>query len=72
MSDANTFDDLVESFINYLLVECGLARNTILSYSRDLQAFISFLLLKKSPTLTAFVPIQLPASLSPKKNAASP
>lgn len=63
MSDATTFDDLVESFINYLLVECGLARNTILSYSRDLQAFTSFLLLKKisdfdsvrPDTITSFI-----------------
>src|SRR3989338_3608558 len=40
-------DELIESFINYLIVECGLSRNTILSYSHDLQLFTSFLLSKK-------------------------
>ena len=40
-------DELIESFINYLIVECGLSRNTILSYSHDLQLFTNFLLSKK-------------------------
>ncbi len=56
-------DDLIESFINYLLVECGLSRNTILSYSRDLQIFTSFLLSKnisgfdsvRPDTITSFI-----------------
>lgn len=47
MIEKNTFDDLIESFINYLIVECGLSRNTILSYSHDLQLFTNFLLSKK-------------------------
>ena len=56
-------DDLVESFINYLIVECGLSRNTILSYSHDLQVFAKFLLSKKitdfqdvrPDTITSFI-----------------
>ena len=40
-------DELIESFINYIIVECGLSRNTILSYSHDLQLFTNFLLSKK-------------------------
>lgn len=39
----------VESFINYLLAECGLAKNTILSYRRDLKTFVSFLASKGIP-----------------------
>ncbi len=35
--------ELVESFLNYLLVECGLSENTIVSYKKDLQTFIAFL-----------------------------
>ncbi len=63
MSEANVLDDLIESFINYLLVECGLSRNTILSYSHDLQTFTSFLISKniadfegvRPDTITSFI-----------------
>ncbi|HLE86382.1 MAG TPA: site-specific tyrosine recombinase XerD, partial [Candidatus Brocadiaceae bacterium] len=56
-------DELIESFINYLIVECGLSRNTILSYSHDLQLFTNFLLSKKisdfndvrPSTITSFI-----------------
>ena len=56
-------DDLIESFINYLIVECGLSKNTILSYSHDLQLFTNFLLSKKisdfndvrPDTITSFI-----------------
>ncbi len=56
-------DELIESFINYLIVECGLSRNTILSYSHDLQIFTNFLLSKKisdfkdvrPDTITSFI-----------------
>ena len=56
-------DELIESFINYLIVECGSARNTILSYSHDLQLFTNFLLSKKisdfnnvrPDTITSFI-----------------
>jgi len=40
-------DELVESFINYLIAECGLSKNTVLSYSHDLRIFTTFLLSKK-------------------------
>ncbi len=56
-------DDLIESFINYLLVECGLSKNTILSYSHDLRIFTTFLLSKnisdfggvRPDTITSFI-----------------
>ena len=56
-------DELIESFINYIIVECGLSRNTILSYSHDLQLFTNFLLSKKisdfnnvrPDTITSFI-----------------
>lgn len=63
MSEVNTLDDLIESFINYLIVECGLSKNTILSYSHDLQIFTTFLISKNIPdfegvrpdTITSFI-----------------
>ncbi|MBU6391997.1 MAG: site-specific tyrosine recombinase XerD [Planctomycetes bacterium] len=56
-------DELVESFINYLIAECGLSKNTVLSYSHDLRIFTTFLLSKKisdfnnvrPDTITSFI-----------------
>lgn len=36
-------DDLLDQFINYLRIERGLAKNTVVSYSRDLIKFSQFL-----------------------------
>ncbi|HPD61334.1 MAG TPA: site-specific tyrosine recombinase XerD [Thermodesulfobacteriota bacterium] len=36
-------DAYLDNFLNYLMVEKGLAKNTIESYSRDLQKFITYL-----------------------------
>lgn len=63
MPGVHTIDELIESFINYLIVECGLSRNTILSYKRDLLTFATFLLSKKisdlhrvrPDTITSFI-----------------
>jgi len=36
-------NELVDAFLNYLSVERGLARNTIISYQEDINAYIDFL-----------------------------
>jgi integrase/recombinase XerD len=36
-------EELVESFLNYLIVECGLSENTIKSYKSDLRNFSNYL-----------------------------
>lgn len=62
-SKINKLDEFIESFINYLLVECGLSKNTILGYSHDLQIFTTFLLSKniadfdgvRPDTITSFI-----------------
>jgi len=49
-------DELIDSFINYLLVECGSSRNTIHSYQNDLQLFLKFLLSKNIRDFSAIRP----------------
>jgi integrase/recombinase XerD len=39
----NSLDQLSDQFINYVVVEKGLARNTIAAYSRDLILYLEFL-----------------------------
>ena len=39
--------ELIGEFINYLAVERGLAKNTLLAYTKDLQRYINFLSLSK-------------------------
>ena len=39
----SSFDTYLDNFLNYLIVERGLAKNTVESYSRDLQKFIDYL-----------------------------
>src|SRR3972149_1267279 len=59
----NNDDERIESLINYLIIQCGMPRNTILSYRHDLQLFTNFLLFKKIPdfndvrpdTITSFI-----------------
>lgn len=68
MSEANTLDDLIESFINYLLVECGLSRNTIISYSHDLQIFTRFLLAKKISDFDGVRPDTITSFIISEKN----
>src|SRR4030042_5903805 len=42
-SPKNSIDAYLDNFLNYLTVEKGLSKNTIESYSRDLQKFITYL-----------------------------
>ena len=42
--------NLIEEFINYISVERGLARNTLLAYSRDLKTYAVYL--KKNGTVS--------------------
>ncbi len=43
----------IEEFLDYLTVECGLARNTILAYRRDLTKFAKYLRERKADKLKA-------------------
>jgi len=36
-------EDLIQEFINYISVERGLAKNTLLAYARDLKAYVEYL-----------------------------
>jgi integrase/recombinase XerD len=38
-----SLDDCLDNFLNYLVVERGLAKNTLESYSRDIQKFFAFM-----------------------------
>ena len=43
MSGVNSIDEFIDQYINYLIVEKGLADTTIDAYSSDLKNFVSFL-----------------------------
>ena len=47
-----TLDSLVDQYLNYLLVEKGLSRQTIEAYSRDIGSYITFLENNQIKTLT--------------------
>lgn len=47
MNQRTSYKRAVEAFVEFLTVEKGLAENTVISYSRDLKKFISFLREKK-------------------------
>lgn len=49
-------EDNLKDFIHYLLVEKGLAKNTIISYERDLKSYIKYL--KKVEAITAMNNVQ--------------
>ena len=43
MAQKQSIDELVDRYLNYLLVEKGLARKTLESYSSDIARYIDFL-----------------------------
>jgi integrase/recombinase XerD len=43
----NSLDQLADQFINYLVVEKGLSKNTVAAYSRDLVLYLDFLRTKR-------------------------
>jgi len=47
MSQSRSHKEAVKAFVEFLTVEKGLAENTVISYSRDLKKFFSFLGKKK-------------------------
>jgi integrase/recombinase XerD len=46
-------DELIESFLNYISVERGLSRNTIISYSEDLKAYADYLKTRSFGSISA-------------------
>lgn len=49
----------VESFLDYLTVECGLAENTIMAYRRDLSSYCRFLHTRGCLSFAAVTPTQV-------------
>jgi len=47
MSQSRSYKQAVKAFVEFLTVEKGLAENTVISYSRDLKKFFSFIEKKK-------------------------
>lgn len=39
----DNMEELVQSFLDYLSLECGLSKNTVLAYKNDLRKFLGFL-----------------------------
>jgi integrase/recombinase XerD len=52
MTEPNPLNQLIDRFINYLLVEKGLSKATLESYSRDLLRYAGFLALSGRPTVS--------------------
>ena len=46
-------DELIDAFLNYLSVERGLSRNTIISYSEDLRGYIGYVKSRSIKSLSA-------------------
>ncbi len=58
-----TFGAQVQSFLDYLTVEAGLASNTTLGYGRDLVAFLRFCDTRGIQSLTAIDPLLIQAHM---------
>lgn len=41
--EVDTMQDEIQDFLHYLMIERGLSKNTIISYNRDLEAYLVFL-----------------------------
>jgi len=67
---AMSLDEAVRLFLEYLAVECSLARNTLLAYERDLAAFARFLR-RRRLTLDRVTADAVLAHLAERRNARS-
>ena len=47
----NSLDQLADQFINYLVVEKGLSKNTVAAYSRDLVLYLDFLRINRATNI---------------------
>lgn len=66
-------DDQLRDFIHYLLVEKGLAKNTIVSYERDLKSYLKYLKSEeKISSLESVQRTQIVQFLGFLKNRANP
>ncbi len=43
ITNGDVMDELIQSFLDYLTVECGLSKNTTVSYKNDLKKFSNYL-----------------------------
>lgn len=75
-SPSSTSEELVHHFLDYLIVEKGVAENTRLAYSRDLKKFLYFLKKRKkkcqqvsADDLSLFLQEQSRSGLSPRSLA---
>jgi integrase/recombinase XerD len=60
-------NELVRLFLEYLVVECGLAENTLEAYRRDLAHFCAYLAERKKPDFAAVRPRDIVAFLAREK-----
>lgn len=62
-------NEYLDLFLNYLLVEKGLARNTLESYSRDIVKYLDFLEKKRCPSPDEIRPVDVATFIASLKDA---
>jgi len=63
----NALSGLVEAFLDYLVVECGLADNTVMAYRNDLRKFCEYLTAKGVASFAAVTPTMVIDFMSREK-----